>query len=425
MQFRYAKPALTVLVSSALAVSAFAAPASAHNSRSGSNVGRKGLHFIASNAKNDHRGTWRGGRGPHGSSDPVVLTSGLNNPRQLSLVDNAALLIAEAGKGGSACSGSGDDATCVGATGSVSGVLLPQAGTGRSHVELVNNLISGAGPDGSFAVGSDGVSQRDFRSKIYVQETFAPPDVIPAGLPGDQSGKLLAAKPFHSVHQVADITGFETNNDPDGHGFDSDPYAVVAREHDELVADAAGNDILRVDHHGNISVFHVFPNIVNSVTTTATADWPGYDPTPDFPGANFVPTSIAIAHGDVYVGGLASELPGQAEIVRLDGRTGNVEQTWTGFSAITGLAVGRDGSLYVSQLEAPEANPINPMVSGVLTKVTPNGTHHDIDVPFPAGVAVDKWDNVFVAAFSVAPEGGLAGAPAGVDTSGQVWRLRF
>ena len=31
---------------------------------------------------------------------PVVVVSGLNNPRQLSLVNNDVLLIAEAGKGG-------------------------------------------------------------------------------------------------------------------------------------------------------------------------------------------------------------------------------------------------------------------------------------------------------------------------------------
>jgi hypothetical protein len=339
-----------------------------------------------------------------------VVTSGLNNPRQLSLVDNGVLLIAEAGKGGTACSGTGDNETCVGASGSVSGVLLPQWGVNRHHIELVSNLISGAGPDGSFAVGSDGVSQHDLRSKIFIQETFAPPDVIPAGLPGDQSGKLLAARPFGTAKTVADITAFE-QGDPDGEGVDSDPYAVVARDHDELVADAAGNDILRVDRHGNVSLFHVFHKIVNSAVPA---------------GVDFVPTSLAIGpDGGVYVGALGGEAPGQGRVIKLDGRTGAVEKTWTGFSTVTGVAVGRDGTLYVSQLFAPEANPANPMIQGVLTKVSPSGKHHDVDVPFPAGVAVDKWGTVFVSAFSVAPEGGLAGAPAGIDTSGQVWRLRF
>jgi hypothetical protein len=365
-------------------------------------------------------------RDRHRSSDPVVLTRGLNNPRQLSLVDNGALLIAEAGKAGTACSGSGQDEQCIGATGSVSAVFLPQAGTQRDHLELVTGLISGGGPDGSFVVGSDGASQRHFGSPIYIQETFAPLDVLPAGIPGDQSGQLLAAKPFGKAKPVADITAFERAKDPDKKGFDSDPYAVVAREHDELVADAAGNDILRVDHNGKVSVFHVFPNIVDKATTTPTDQFPGFDPTPAFPGVNFVPTSIAIGpNGDVYVGGLGGELPGQGRVVKLDGRSGHVEHTWTGFTSVSGVAVGRDGSLYVSQLEAPEAHPAAPMVVGVLTKVSRNGTRHNVDVPFPAGVAVDKWDNVFVSAFSVAPGTGLSGAPAGFDSSGQVWRLHF
>jgi hypothetical protein len=409
MKSRYGRSLFSVLLGSALAVSAFASPASAHDSKSESHGGRG--HFIDSDSHHEPSGWFFHGRKHHGSSDPVVVTSGLNNPRQLSLVDNGVLLIAEAGNGGRACQGEGEDAMCVGASGSIGAVLLPQAGENRDHLELVKNLISGAGPDGSFAVGSDGVSQHDLRSKILIQETWAPPDAFPAGVPGEQAGQLLTARPFGTAEPFADITKFETDHDPDGQGFDSDPYAVVARKHDALVADAAGNDILRVDEHGNVSLFHVFPDVVSAAA-------------PD--GADFVPTSLALGpHGDVYVGGLVGEVPGQGQVVKLDGRTGEVEKTWSGFTTVTGVAVGHDGTLYVSQLFAPQANPVNPEIAGVLTKVSRDGTRHDVDVPFPAGVAVDKWGTVFVSAFSIAPAAGLPGTPPGVDTSGQVWRLRF
>ena len=429
MRSRFLRSTPTLVAAGVVALTAVALPAVAHGSRPDTHANGFS-RFIAPNEQHQTLGVGtrflRRAFNPGGGMAPVVLTNGLNNPRQLSLVDNSVLLIAEAGRGGSACSGSGQDTTCIGSTGAVSSLLFPQGGSSRAHTTLVNNLISGAGPDGSFAVGSDGVSQRSIWSPIYIQETFAPPDVIPSGLPGEQSGKLLAAHAFGNPNTVADITAYEQAHDPDGHGVDSDPYAVVARKHDQLVADAAADDILRVDDHGHVSVFHVFPNVVNSVTTAVTGTWPGYDPTPAFPGAEFVPAALAIGpNNDVYVGGLVSEFPGQGQVVELDGNTGNVVRTWTGFSTVTGVAVGDDGSLYVSQLAAPEANPPTPDVTGVLTKVTADGVHHDVDVPFPAGVAVDYWNNVFVSAFSIAPATGLAGTPAGVDSSGQVWRLRF
>ena len=358
------------------------------------------------------------------NAGPTVIATGLNNPRQLSLPVDQALLIAEAGKGGTTCQGSGQNQMCVGSTGSVSVRFLPQRDAPRLQFRVVKDLLSAAGGDGSFAVGSDGVSHR-VGGPLFIQETYAPPDVVPAPF-GAQAGQLLVARPWGSARPFANISAYEIAHDPDGQGVDSNPYAVLALRDRVLVADAAANTVFSVNRDGEVSVFHVFPNIVNSVTTTATAGWPGYDPTPDFPGANFVPTSLAAdEHGDIYVGGLASELPGQAQVVRLDGDSGKVEKTWTGFTTIAGVAVGRDHSLYVSQLFAPQAAPIDPMVTGVLTKVSSEGTRTNKDVPFPAGVAVDSWNNVYVSAFSVAPDTGLVGAPPGVDTSGQIWRLRF
>ena len=174
---------------------------------------------------------------------------------------------------------------------------------------------------------------------------------------------------------------------------------MIARKHDLLVADAGGNDILRVDHHGNVSLFAVLPNVVNALTTAERGP----------AGADFVPTSLALGpHGDVYVGGLVGEVVGAGQVVKLDGKTGAVKRVWDGFTTVTGVAVGEDCSLYVSQLSVPQAAPINPDVAGVLTKVTCDGVHHDVDVPFPAGVAVDHSGNVFVSAWSIAPAGGLS-----------------
>ena len=267
-------------------------------------------------------------------------------------------------------------------------------------------------PVGSGAVGPDGVAAVRL-NRIAIQETYFPTDK-----PANRvNGKLLIAHPYQSSRTaLANIAAFEKAHDPDRKGFDSDPYAVIHYGHGWLVADAAGNDILRVSNTGRVSVFHVFANVTNG----SCADQ--FDPKKPFRGCNFVPTSLAAdSHGNVYVGGLSSLTPNLAMLVKL-GAGGRRLHAWHNFSAITGVALGRDGSIYVSQLFAPEAAPIAPQVAGVLTRIK-GDQRTNTDVPFPAGVAVDAHNNVYVSAWSIMPASG-AGFP-GVDTSGQVWRLHF
>lgn len=359
---------------------------------------------------------------PRAAQGHVVVVSGLNNPRQLALVHDDALLVAEAGKGGTVATVSDPEGGTqgLGYTGSISAVLAPATAHGQRPHRVVTHLLSAAaatdseqGPKGSGATGPDGVAAKSLNDIAIVETTFAPA-TPKAARPFD--GHLLLARPYGPVRPLADITGFEVKHDPDRHGVESNPYAVIPYRGGWLIADAAGNDLLFVDRHGHRSVFHVFAN----VTTGACKDV--YDPAPPFRGCNFVPTSMAAdRYGNVYVGGLSSLMPGEAQLVKLD-RHGHVTRIWKGFTSITGVALGRDGSIYVSQLFADEAHPIAPIVQGVVTKIS--GQHRkNMDVPFPAGLAVDRRGNVFVSAFSILPDTG-AGLP-GVDTSGQVWRIRL
>jgi len=358
---------------------------------------------------------------------PTVVVSGLNNPRQLSLVGNQVLLVAEAGKGGTLATFTSPEGgpQGVGRTGSIAAVLAPRYATNQKPHRIVTGLLSASGADGSFAVGTDGVSARSLNN-IFVQQTAFPPEAL-AGLPAadvSTSGRLLRLRPYGMPQAVANITGFEQRRNPDRQAVDSNPYAVLRVGDYELVADAAGNDILKVDD-GKISVFHTFANI----TTKACMDPAIQQPPPVRPGCQFVPTSLAADRdGHIYVGGLGSLVPGQGRVVKLsaDGRT--VLQTWTGLTTVTGVAVSADYSVYASQLFAPEAAPMNPAIQGVLTKISRNGHRTNVDVPFPAGVAVDNQGDVFVSAFSIAPDTGLADPATGKvvpGTSGQIWRLKF
>ena len=87
----------------------------------------------------------------------------------------------------------------------------------------------------------------------YAIETYAPRDQIPPGLPAGQLGYLLSKVPGGKIMHAGNITGYEKRYDPDGEGFDSDPYSVLALDNQVLVADAAADDILSV-RNGHVSL---------------------------------------------------------------------------------------------------------------------------------------------------------------------------
>jgi hypothetical protein len=358
----------------------------------------------------------------------VVVVSGLNNPRQLSLA-HGVLLVAEAGRGGTLGEVTGLDGgpARLGYTGSVTAVRAPGAARRERPHRVVTGLLSAGAeqarssspltgyptPAGSFALGPDGVSARSL-SRIGIIETTFGLDTPPAAKPFD--GQLLLASPRGHMRPGAAITDFDRRHDPDGMGMVSDPYPLLAYGPGWLVADAAGNTVYRVGGDGRISVFHVFAN----VTTGACAS--RWDPLPTFPGCNFAPTSLAVDRaGNVYVGGLSSLVPREAHVVELDSR-GRARAVWGGLSSVTGVAVGCDGALYVSQMFADESRPARPGVQGVVTRIR-GRERVSVDVPFPSGIAVDRHGSVYVSVFSIMPATGSG--RASLDDGGQVWRLRL
>jgi hypothetical protein len=345
---------------------------------------------------------------------PVVVVRGLNSPRQLSVTPLGGLLVAEAGAGGNECFplDANGDMQCVGKTGAISWVPFPQESRTAHPIRLVTGLLSFAAPGGLEAFGPAGVAATGGGKFLFVQPGFPP---VPPPADVDTSGlqKLLLTRVPGAPRTVGDLGAFEAANDPDHQGPDSDPYSVLVLPDQVLVADAAGNDVVRW-RDGKLSLFAVFPNLQDG----GCAGQPNDNGTT---GCDAVPTGLAVGpDGLVYVASLGGP-PGTARVYVMDPNTGRIIRQITGLTGVSGLAVGPDGSVYASELFTAFGPNGPDFTTGKVTRIRPDGTRTDTTVPAPAGLAI-IGHSLYVSAWTVAPAGGLPGQP---DSGGQLWRLRI
>jgi hypothetical protein len=198
-----------------------------------------------------------------------------------------------------------------------------------------------------------------------------PEDVVEA------SSKLYKWRPGWAQPRVmADIAAYqETDPDPydlEDNPGESNPYGVAALRHGGvLVADAAGNDLLKVSRHGHISTVAVLKP--RTVEAPEGAGPPAGTPMP----AEAVATSVTVgSDGHYYVGELRGfpATPGTSQIWRVKPGSHDAvcdsEAPWRGackryadgLTSIVDLAPGRHGSIYALTLSkmswlAIEADP--------------------------------------------------------------------
>lgn len=306
---------------------------------------------------------------------------------------------------------------CVGDTGAISRLRM----SGRGGVQtVVSGLPSGAGSDGSFAGGVHGVARAN-RGELAV----AIGEVPEVAGPGGESSELLRVDRRGNTSTWAELLDYELATNPDGQTqFDEDdapldtlsnPYAVADFGGRVLVADAGANAILEVDRRGKVRTFAVLPLITDG-------DYEGApNNTPDgSTGCDPVPTGITIGpDGYVYVSGLGGETSGTGRAWKLHPRTGKIVKTYDGLTTAHGIAVTRDGAVWVSELFANARDFSDPAAVGQVTRIARNGSRTSIPVPLPAGL-VAKGTQVYVSAWSIAPATGLFGNP---DWNGQIWRI--
>jgi hypothetical protein len=292
----------------------------------------------------------------------------------------AAALVAAAAPASAAPSASGPRVTVLDRTVAAPYQLASARGTvyvadgGKSTVSKLTRkglvtLVTGPQPGEIAGVAVNGQGDLAYTSSDYTSGATA-----------------LTIKPKYGRTVVADLSGYERTRNPDrwiNYGIDhptpcqveafaplggatykgqvdSHPYSVAALPGGAwVVADAAGNDLLKVDRKGRISVLSVLPRQPFRITAAGAA---GLGLPDCVIGAvyNFeaVPTDVEVAgNGKLIV----SLLPGGPEdpslgargsVVSVDPRTGWASRLGTGFAGATNLALGDHGRIYVSELFA-------------------------------------------------------------------------
>ena len=303
-----------------------------------------------------------------------VVMSGLDNPRGLAFGPEGALYVAEAGRGGGGpCRVSPLGVRlCYGPSGALTRLWH---GAQRRIVMGLPSYVSPAGD----ATGPHDVSFQDGSAYITIGLGANPAVRSAFGAVGPLFGTLVQTASRGRWHVIADVSAYETAANPDRGLIDTNPYGLLARPGERIIADAGANALLRVASDGSISTLAVFP------------------PTPP-PIRDSVPTAVAVGpDGAYYVGELtgAPFLAGTARVFRVV--PGAPPQVFLqGFKTIIDLDFGPDGSLYVLQYAALGVQGLGG--PGNVTRVAPNGARSLVAIGLsqPTSLVVGRDGSIYV-----------------------------
>jgi hypothetical protein len=246
-----------------------------------------------------------------------------------------------------------------------------------------------------------------------------------AGEPGTGAATLYRWTKRKGVRVVADIAAYQqTDLDPydlEAAPEESNPFGVAAlRDGSALVADAAGNDLLRVYPNGRIvTVARLKPRVVP--VPDELPDNPEFPPAGTPLESEAVATSVTVgADGYYYVGELRGfpATPRTSQIWRIAPgsvnavcdpkapHTGACRRYADRFTSIVDLGAGRDGSIYVVELVKRswlqwELGLVDPPVGGLFRIPRGRGSRVELargKLLLPGGVDVGKHGAVYVTA---------------------------
>lgn len=192
---------------------------------------------------------------------------------------------------------------------------------------------------------------------------------LTGGVPGPST--LYRVDGDGDVEEFADLFGFEEKRNPHPAEIDSNAFDVADLGGGQaLVADAGGNDLLKVNKHGKVKLVAVLPDeLVSTENVKGLAGCP--DPNPEFAfvcelppmlPAEPVATSVAIGPDGAYYVGELKGFPAPTDASRVwriapNARNADCARSplcavaFEGFTSVIDLAFGPDGRLYVAQID--------------------------------------------------------------------------
>ncbi len=186
-----------------------------------------------------------------------------------------------------------------------------------------------------------------------------------------------------SVTNIADLLTWTAAN-PVGHipydlGAEGEPFAMLAGDGFLWVLEANSGQVLKVTPQGDI---------------TRVAD---------LSEGHLVPTGFALSpNGGVYVGFLTSApYPNGASKVIEVMPDGTFTDVWTGLTAVTGLAVGQDGTLYAVEMSSGNTNapPFTVARSGRILRQTGPSSFAEVvtGIDYPIAMRMGPDNALYVA----------------------------
>lgn len=355
----------------------------------------------------------------------TVVATGLYNPVYIAFADDGTMYVTERGVGGDeildiAPPGAGEEATPVqeAVATPVVAEATPAEDAAPPSTRGYTGQITQVSPDGTqTVVASELASYSDGAGPhgIAVQDGMVYFSIggiaVSAGIePLEGENGLHRLDPATGeVTQIAEFNTYEIENNPDGTDVNPNLYAVSVGDSDGrlTVNDAGSNTIYSVDAaSGEFTLRGVVPDL-NALTADdevgAITDDPPRQP---------VPTGGAY-NGTTYFVALLSEFwpENGPSVLRVDGdgQFATFTPVVSGRSFVTGLAVGPDGQLYLSQLfDDPEGAPV-----GTIFRVdTGEGTVEPVveGLVMPHGIAFDGDGNLYATVYALMSGPGM---PAG------------